>query len=66
MSSTLTPNDMANRETIAKLRAHAGALRARIVSARNLLLKNEHMMPPTCIERDALTILSDALRIEAP
>lgn len=62
----LSPNDVANLEKIAQLRAYAGKLRARIMSARNLLLRNEHAMPPTSVERDALTILSDAMEIKAP
>lgn len=64
--SVLTDNDVANLEKIALLRGHVGKLRAQIVMARDLLLRNEHVMPPTGIERDALTILSNALRIEAP
>lgn len=64
--TNLTARDEANLEKIAKLRAYSGKLRASVMTARNLLLRNEHAMPVTSTERDALTILSQALEIKAP
>lgn len=66
MTRDLTPRDEANLVRIANLRGYAGQLRGALVAARNLLLRNEHLRPVSAVERDALTILSHALEIQAP
>lgn len=60
----LSDNDIANLTKIMALRGKLGRFRAKVIKARNLLLSNEHMRPVSKVERDALTLLSEALNDE--
>jgi len=60
----LSPGETRSLEKIAELRGALGRMRAALVQARNLLLDNEHIQPVSPIERDVVTLLSDALQQE--
>lgn len=55
---------VAQQVKVAELRGKLGRMRAKVVKARNLLLSTEHIRPVSGVERDALTLLCEALRDE--